>query len=205
MLNLLNSGHKPIILSDSHPKYVNKIANEIFQIPAISLTDYFVIENNESKVITVNLSTASTQIVTVNFNTSNNTAISGSDYNTQTGTLTFAAGQTSKTITLTITDDLLHETDQTFYVQLTDQTNASILDPYATISIIDNDGAVGECDTNRKYDKIVSGYHSSIALSADGTYLAWGQNIANNGTSDVAPPKTIDSSNFLASIFKLKS
>jgi phosphoglycolate phosphatase-like HAD superfamily hydrolase len=39
ILNLKNSGHKPIILSDSHPKYVNKIAQQIFQIPAISLTD----------------------------------------------------------------------------------------------------------------------------------------------------------------------
>ncbi|MBX2967047.1 MAG: hypothetical protein KF845_12955 [Cyclobacteriaceae bacterium] len=39
IINLINAGHKPIILSDSHPKYVNKIAQQIFQIPAISLTD----------------------------------------------------------------------------------------------------------------------------------------------------------------------
>ncbi|MGE8342530.1 MAG: hypothetical protein ACN6OI_15980 [Flavobacterium sp.] len=32
-------GHIPIILSDSHPKYVNLIAKEIFKIRAISLTD----------------------------------------------------------------------------------------------------------------------------------------------------------------------
>lgn len=37
--DLKNAGHKPIILSDSHPKYVNKIAQQIFQTPAISLTD----------------------------------------------------------------------------------------------------------------------------------------------------------------------
>lgn len=34
-----SDGHKPIIISDSHPKYVNKIANELFKIPAVSLTD----------------------------------------------------------------------------------------------------------------------------------------------------------------------
>lgn len=39
ILNIINAGHIPIILSDSHPKYVNKIAQQIFQIPAISLTD----------------------------------------------------------------------------------------------------------------------------------------------------------------------
>ena len=32
-------GHKPIIISDSHPDYVNLIAKEIFKIPAVSLTD----------------------------------------------------------------------------------------------------------------------------------------------------------------------
>ena len=39
IVNLQNAGHRPIILSDSHPKYVNKIALHLFQIPAISLTD----------------------------------------------------------------------------------------------------------------------------------------------------------------------
>lgn len=37
--NLQSNGHRPIIISDSHPKYVNKIANEIFKIPALSLAD----------------------------------------------------------------------------------------------------------------------------------------------------------------------
>lgn len=37
--NIQINAHKPIIVSDSHPNYVNKIAKYIFQIPAISLTD----------------------------------------------------------------------------------------------------------------------------------------------------------------------
>lgn len=36
---LQTNGHKPVIISDSHPKYVNKIANEVFKIPALSLAD----------------------------------------------------------------------------------------------------------------------------------------------------------------------
>lgn len=36
---LQSNGHKPVIISDSHPKYVNKIANDIFKIPALSLAD----------------------------------------------------------------------------------------------------------------------------------------------------------------------
>ena len=54
------------------------------------------------------------------------------------------------------------------------------------------------CDVNRKYDKIVSGYHSSMALSSNGDFLVWGQAIASNGTSDVAPPKAINTTNFSA-------
>ena len=37
--NIQAKGHKAIIISDSHPDYVNIIAKEIFQIPAVSLTD----------------------------------------------------------------------------------------------------------------------------------------------------------------------
>jgi hypothetical protein len=55
------------------------------------------------------------------------------------------------------------------------------------------------CDVNRKYDKIVSGYHSSIALSDNGQYLAWGQDISNDGASDQAgPPKAIIAANYPA-------
>jgi phosphoglycolate phosphatase-like HAD superfamily hydrolase len=33
------NGHSPIIISDSHPRYVNKIAETVFRIPALSLSD----------------------------------------------------------------------------------------------------------------------------------------------------------------------
>jgi beta-phosphoglucomutase-like phosphatase (HAD superfamily) len=36
---LQSNGHKPIIISDSHPRYVNKIAETVFRIPALSLSD----------------------------------------------------------------------------------------------------------------------------------------------------------------------
>lgn len=36
---LISRGHRPLIISDSHPKYVNIIAKEIFGIPALALAD----------------------------------------------------------------------------------------------------------------------------------------------------------------------
>jgi|GEM_PF-2366101 len=52
------------------------------------------------------------------------------------------------------------------------------------------------CDVSRKYDKIVSGYHTSIALSDNGDYLIWGQTAAQDGATDVAPPSVIKTTNY---------
>ena len=39
IIEVQSNGHIPIIISDSHPRYVNKIADRIFQIPSLSLAD----------------------------------------------------------------------------------------------------------------------------------------------------------------------
>jgi hypothetical protein len=76
---------------------------------------------------TVTLSPASTQTVTVSYATADGTAVSGSDYTATNGTLTFAAGETSKNIPVRV-----HARDfgdnRTFYVRLSNPSNASIAD-----------------------------------------------------------------------------
>ncbi|MFX8327835.1 Calx-beta domain-containing protein, partial [Acinetobacter baumannii] len=63
--------------------------------------------NSGTKVLTftVTLSSASVQTVTVDYATVNGTALSGSDFVAASGTLTFAAGETSKTVSVTINGD----------------------------------------------------------------------------------------------------
>ena len=56
--------------------------------------------------------------VTVNFATANNTAIAGQDYTPISGTLTFADGETSKTISLPIINDMVAEQSETLFVTL---------------------------------------------------------------------------------------
>ncbi|MEN3068225.1 retention module-containing protein, partial [Uliginosibacterium sediminicola] len=87
---------------------------------------------------TVTLSTPSALPVTVSYNTSNGTATSGSDFTTSTGTLTFAPGETSKTITVPITNDTVYEGPETFTVNLTTPTNATIGTPTTTVTIHDD-------------------------------------------------------------------
>lgn len=55
------------------------------------------------------------------------TATSGSDYDSFTQTLNFAAGEFLKSFTINITDDSLSEADETFGIQLSNATGATIL------------------------------------------------------------------------------
>ncbi|MYB39500.1 MAG: hypothetical protein F4Y26_19380, partial [Gammaproteobacteria bacterium] len=60
-------------------------------------------------VFAVTLSPARLEAATVDYATSNDTARAGEDYNAASGTLTFAAGETAKTVSVTVLDDLLDE------------------------------------------------------------------------------------------------
>ncbi len=80
--------------------------------------------------------------VSVNFATSNGTATAGSDYTATSGTLTFAAGELTKTITIPIINDNLFENaNETFSLTLSNPTNSALLQTptTATITIFDND------------------------------------------------------------------
>ena len=92
---------------------------------------------------TVSLSTASGKQVTVNYaDAGTGTATSGTDYTALTaGTLTFAAGDTSKTITVSVTGDTLDEGDETVEVKLSGAANATIATATGTGTITDDDGA----------------------------------------------------------------
>jgi Ca2+-binding RTX toxin-like protein len=71
---------------------------------------------------------ASNDVVTVDYTTQNGTAVAGSDYAATNGTLSFAAGETVKTVTVDITDDATVESFERFYLDLSNASGASILD-----------------------------------------------------------------------------
>ena len=86
-------------------------------------------------VFTVRLSPASTGQVTVDWSTPGGTAATGTDYTAASGTLTFAAGETSKTIPVTVRGDSEIEPDETVEVVIFDPV------PSGT-PIRDADGAI---------------------------------------------------------------
>jgi hypothetical protein len=92
---------------------------------------------------TVSLSAASDVPVTVDFGTADgtdgNAAASGIDYVATEGTLTFAAGQTSKTVTVQVKGDKKSEPDEIFYINLSGSLNALIEDEQGIGTIVNDD------------------------------------------------------------------
>ncbi len=91
----------------------------------------------------ITLSAASTQSVTVNYQTANginNPAIAGSDYVAKSGKLTFAPGETLKRVTINFIGDSTVELNETFFFDLKTPTNATIADSRGVGQINNDDG-----------------------------------------------------------------
>jgi probable HAF family extracellular repeat protein len=89
---------------------------------------------------TVTLSAAYDQAVTMSFQTVNGTAkTSDSDYIAKTGTLTFAPGETTKTITIEVKGDSKKEANETFYLDLFGNSSNSLFTKNRGIGTILND------------------------------------------------------------------
>lgn len=91
--------------------------------PQISISDVTKAEGKKGKTnlftFTVTLSAAYDQPVTMSYQTVNGTATtSDSDYIAKSGTLTFAPGETTKTITIEVKCDSKKESSETFYLDL---------------------------------------------------------------------------------------
>ena len=76
--------------------------------------------------MTVSLSKPTTTVVTVRYVTANGSATAPQDYTAGSGTVSFAAGTTSQTITVSVVGDGLDEDDEAFVVNLFDAVNATI-------------------------------------------------------------------------------
>jgi chitinase len=113
-------------------------------MPSLSIADVSAKEANSGTrlmTFTVTLSAAASGPVTVAYSTSDGTATSGSDYVAASGTLTFAAGETSRTITVKVKGDKVAEGNETFTVSLANAAGATIADGSATGTLVNNDGA----------------------------------------------------------------
>ncbi|MDE0205656.1 MAG: hypothetical protein OXP66_06480 [Candidatus Tectomicrobia bacterium] len=87
----------------------------------------------------VTLAPAASGTVTVDYATRNGTATAGADYTATTGTLSFAAGETEKTISVPVLADAHTDGGETLTLTLSNAQGASIADARATGTITDDD------------------------------------------------------------------
>ncbi len=107
--------------------------------PSITISNASANEGG-SLTFTVSLSASYTSSISVNYATANGTANSSTDYYSRSGTLTFSAGQTSKTIVVPTRNDSILEPNEVFYVNLSGATGgASISDSRGDGTISDDD------------------------------------------------------------------
>jgi len=114
-------------------------------LPSLSISDATVTEGNAgtvSAVFTVSLSAASAQPVTVAYATADGSAVAGTDYVAAGGTLTFAPGTLTQTVTVAVNGDTLPEGNETFFVNLSNPTNATTADAQGRGTIGNDDGSI---------------------------------------------------------------
>jgi hypothetical protein len=110
----------------------------VFQFSAAT---YSFNENAGTVTITATRTGASAVNQTVQYATSNGTAAAGTDYTAASGTLTFGAGETSRTFTVVLLDDSVYEVNETLNLTLSNPTGGAVLGSPATavLTIVDND------------------------------------------------------------------
>jgi probable HAF family extracellular repeat protein len=177
--------------------------------PLLTLGDVTVTEGNNgtrAASFTVTLSAASSQSVTVAYGTENGTAFAGTDYQAASGALTFAPGETSKTVPVPVIGDRVPEPNETFVVNLSGATNAFIADGQGVGTIVDDEPRISISDVSKKEGKknqttqftftvtLSAAYDQPVTMSfrtANGTANTSDNDyVARTGTLTFAPGQT---------------
>ena len=146
-------------------------------LPSVSIASATVAEpasGTAAENFTVSLSAPSTGTVVVAYSTSDGTAHAGSDYQASRGTLTFAPGQTSQTLSVTVPHNPAIPADgksETFNVNLSNPVGAT-LGQSSAVGTIQDRAPPSTLSTSVQFQVISdwgSGYSGQITISNNGT------------------------------------
>ncbi|WP_013325320.1 choice-of-anchor L domain-containing protein [Gloeothece verrucosa] len=158
--------------------------------PELSINNVSVVEgdpNTPNAILTVTLSAAATTNITVDYALTPGTATPDSDYSNITGTLTFAPGETTKTIAVPILSDNLIESSETFSVNLSNPTNATIKNNSGTVTISDSNIIVNNTLESTSSTILPANIDNLILLGTsniDGTGNANNNTLTGNGVDN---------------------
>jgi hypothetical protein len=148
-----------------------------------SSSNYSVSEDCTSMTITANRIGDTSNSATVDYATSDVTASERRDYTTALGKLRFAAGETSKTFVVLVSEDSYGEGTETFNVTLTNPTGATLGTSIATVHINDDptEPSVNAIDDAQTF--VGQHYHDFLNRQADSSGLNfWTNQITSCGT-----------------------
>jgi chitinase len=207
--DLDGNGSPDVVTANDGWNTMSVLLNGVSPLPALSIGDVSIAEGNtgtRSATFTVTLSAAFSQPVTVGYATGNGTAAADSDYAAASGTLTIPGGQTTGTIIVPITGDRLPEPNETFFVNLSSPTNATIADGQGSCTILDDEPLISISDVTKlegrkgkstsftftimlsaAYDQPVTVSYRTVdgtAKTSDGDY------VAKSGTITFKPGET---------------
>jgi titin len=163
----------------------------------ITINDVAVIEGNSgttTATFTVTASPTPTVVATVQYATASSSATAPADYLSTSGTLTFNPGETSKTIAVTVNGDVIDEFNETFFVNLTNATNAAIIDSQGEGTVVDDDTATASVNDVT----VIEGNPAvfTITLSTPSSATEFVDYATQNGTA-VAPGDYTTTSGFV--------
>jgi len=130
--------------TDNVDAFFDSLVLRSYATPELSVNDVSVPEGNSGTgkaTFTVTQLCPNGQTVKVDYLTADGTAQAGTDYQAVFGALTFAPGETTKTIDVPVLGDVLSEGNETFFLRLASSVNAGISRPQGTGTIQDDESA----------------------------------------------------------------
>ena len=168
--------------------------SDVTVVPSISASSVTVTQSTTSSVIanlTVTLSSASNQTITVQYATADGTAVAQQDYLPVSGTLTFAPGQTSTTVAVTVLSHTTFQFPKSFSLALSNAQNSVISTAAATATINSTDGlpaagSVADPSDPTKTDLVVYGTAGNDNIQIKAAKIH-GQVMVISGKSKLGP------------------
>lgn len=129
------------VLSTRKTETVTIVDDDQPGIFEFSTAEFTAHENDATGLLTVTRQDGHVGAVSVHYSVTGGTAVAGLNFNLATGTLNFADGEISKTISVSLLDDLLLSEDKTVVVTLDTPSGGATLGsvPAARLTIVDNE------------------------------------------------------------------
>ncbi len=166
--------------------------------PELTINDITVNEEDNIAILQVCASTSSTNAISFNFSTQNNSAVQGADYVAVfNGSGVIQPGQTCTNVIISIVDDNIGEPTENLFVNLSNPTNATIADPQGTVTILDGDqndpcDAITASASSNNGAITATGYNAPIAFvkvySSDWSVLLYDSGMLLNSSSHTTTP-----------------